>query len=46
MKKVLIVIVAIIAIGVAALNTPVTDQAHDTWQPGPKGAPVYGNDII
>lgn len=46
MKKVLIVVAAVLTIGVTAfVGTSTTDQAYDTWQPEPKMSSFYGNDI-
>ena len=45
MKKLLVVIVAIVVLGVAAISTSTTEQAYDTWQPGPKLTSISGNNI-
>ena len=45
MKKTLFVVAAILTIGLATLNAPANEQAHDTWQPEPKMSSFYGNDI-
>mgnify|MGYP003399594364 FL=1 len=45
MKKLLVVIAAIVVLGVAAISTSTTEQAYDTWQPGPKLNSISGNNI-
>ena len=45
MKKLLVVIAAIVLLSVAAVSTATTEQAYDTWQPGPKLTSITGNDI-
>ena len=45
MKKLLVVIAAIVVIGVAAISTSTTEQAYDTWQPEPMLTSIPGNDI-
>ena len=47
MKKLLVVIAAIVVLGVAAISTSTTEQAYDTWQPEPKlsTTSISGNDI-
>ena len=46
MKKLLVVIAAIVVLGVAAISTSTTEQAYDTWQPGPMLTSISGNDIF
>lgn len=45
MKKTLFVVAAILTIGLAALNVPAKEQAHDTWQPEPMMTRSIGIDI-
>ena len=45
MKKTLFVVAAILSIGLAALNAPANEQAHDTWQPEPMMMKSVGYDI-
>ena len=45
MKKLLVVIAAIVVLGVAALSTATTEQAYNTWQPGPMLTSIPGNDM-
>ena len=47
MKKLLVVIAAIVVLGVAAISTSTTEQAYDTLQPGPKltKTSIPGNDM-
>lgn len=45
MKKTLFVVAAILTIGLAALSVSETEQAHDTWQPGPMLTKSVGYDI-
>ena len=40
MKRLLLVIAMIVAIGAAIATTPTTEQAHDTWQPRPMGLTI------